>query len=332
MSGLDHSRTVNLPHLASHLPGRVLPASQYRLQRFFQFVRLDGDQLALLVVRMLNLQRPKCPALERTNWRIGSTDVNILMLAIVTRRFRIPLLWTLLPHPGNSDTNQRIALMRRYLALFDASSITMLSADREFIGVVWMDFLSENNIRFVIRARINMTIALDDGGTCSFQSLLRKGSGRRTLTLLNGRGAPARKPVNTVAKRLKNDDWLIILTNRDDPAQAFNDYRKRWAIECLFGDAKTRGFTLEDTPLRSPEKLSSLLVVLTLAMLWAYLCASRAMGMKAIRRKTRGRREKSWFRTGLDALRSWITNSPQNASELWTVNHKHKPSGKAKAA
>ena len=105
ITGLAQSRTVNLSHLASHLPGRALHASHYRrLQRFFQFVRLDGNRLALLVVQMLNLQRPKCLALDRTNWKIGSTDVNILMLAIVTRRFRVPLLWTLLPHQGCSDS------------------------------------------------------------------------------------------------------------------------------------------------------------------------------------------------------------------------------------
>jgi hypothetical protein len=34
--------------------------------------------------------------LDRTNWKIGIWDVNILMLAVVTRRFRIPLIWTVL--------------------------------------------------------------------------------------------------------------------------------------------------------------------------------------------------------------------------------------------
>lgn len=34
--------------------------------------------MALLVVSMLNLSRKKCLVLDRTNWKIGSTDVNIL--------------------------------------------------------------------------------------------------------------------------------------------------------------------------------------------------------------------------------------------------------------
>jgi hypothetical protein len=322
ITGLAQSRTVNLSHLACHLPGAAQQTSHYRrLQRFFQFVRLDGDRLALLVVHMLNLTRPKCLALDRTNWKIGSTDVNILMLAIVTRRFRVPLMWTLLPHQGNSDTAQRIALMRRYLALFDAASITMLLADREFIGAEWMDFLSENNINFVVRVKADMNVTLTDGKVCSFRSLLRrrraKSASSMNLGRLNGTSGLTRHVLYFAAKRLKDDEWLIVVTNLDNPQQALNDYRKRWGIECLFGDAKTRGLNLEDTRLRSPEKLSCLLAVVTFAMVWAYRCASKAMGMKAIRRKTHGRREKSWFRIGLDALRKWIINAPETAIDAW---------------
>ena len=89
-------RTVNLTHAACCLPGEALQASRYRrLQRFFQHVRLDQDVVAQMVVRMLNLSRPIPLALDRTNWKIGSKDINILVLALVTRRFRVPLMWTL---------------------------------------------------------------------------------------------------------------------------------------------------------------------------------------------------------------------------------------------
>jgi hypothetical protein len=121
---LVSGRTVNLSHAACHLPDEALHASRYRrLQRLFQHVCLDQDAVARTVIGMLNLHRPIPLALDRTNWRIGSKNINILVLAVVTRRFRVPLMWTLLTHQGNSDTGQRIALMQRYLALFGAGSI-----------------------------------------------------------------------------------------------------------------------------------------------------------------------------------------------------------------
>jgi hypothetical protein len=142
--GLANCRTVNLSHLASQFPGDAKHESNYRrLQRFFQFVHLDGDVAARLIMQMLNLNRPRLLALDRTNWKLGSRDVNILVLAIVTRRFRVPLMWTLLDHAGNSATAQRIELMERYLRLFGAPSIRALLADREFVGAEWMNFLKK---------------------------------------------------------------------------------------------------------------------------------------------------------------------------------------------
>lgn len=107
VSGLVQSRTVNLMHLAAHFCGPAQHASNYRrLQRFFQFVRLDQATAARrLVLRMLGFERPKCLALDRTNWKIGSTDINIMMLAIVTRRFHLPLLWSFVPHGGAIPTS-----------------------------------------------------------------------------------------------------------------------------------------------------------------------------------------------------------------------------------
>jgi hypothetical protein len=45
--GLANCRTVNLSHLASQFPGAAKHSSNYRrLQRFFQFVQLDGCRAA----------------------------------------------------------------------------------------------------------------------------------------------------------------------------------------------------------------------------------------------------------------------------------------------
>ncbi|CAM0816742.1 transposase [Acinetobacter baumannii] len=52
--------------------------------------------------------------LDRTNWKWGKRDINILMLAIVYRGIAIPIVWTLLNKRGNSDTKERIALIQRF--------------------------------------------------------------------------------------------------------------------------------------------------------------------------------------------------------------------------
>ncbi|WP_267428762.1 IS4 family transposase [Methylobacterium sp. GC_Met_2] len=316
--GLIHSRTVNLTHIASQCHGPARYASKYRrLQRFFQHVRLDQAVIATLVVRMLKLTRPKCLALDRTRWKLGRKDVNILMLAIVTRRFRVPLLWSVLAHPGNSDTAQRIGLLQRYLALFEPTSIDLLLADREFIGADWFAFLAKSRVPFAIRVRPDLFMARADGSLWSIETLLRTKRARHTIHTLDLFLPDTHLPLKLAAKRLASGVWLLVMTNTPEPRRALQVYRRRWGIECLFGDAKTRGLNLEDTRLTDPAKIETLTAVLTLAITWIYRTATAAMGLKAIARKTHGRRGKSWFRTGLDALRGDLLNAPQSAATLW---------------
>jgi hypothetical protein len=69
------------------------------------------------------------------------------------------------------------------------------------------------------------------------------------------------------AKRLATV-WLIVVSNI--PARrALAAYRKRWAIECMFGDAKTRGLNREDTRLTDPRKPALLMALVALAIAWA---------------------------------------------------------------
>lgn len=85
-----------------------------------------------------------------------------MVLAVVTHRFRVPLIWSVIEGGGCSDTGMRIALIKRYLAHFPATTIRLLVADHEFVGADWMEFLCENNIPFAIRVRDNLRITCED--------------------------------------------------------------------------------------------------------------------------------------------------------------------------
>lgn len=61
--GIASVRTVNLSHICGEMPTQAKVESTYRrLQRFFQFVDLEQDWSARLVVRMLGLTGSWKPA------------------------------------------------------------------------------------------------------------------------------------------------------------------------------------------------------------------------------------------------------------------------------
>jgi hypothetical protein len=234
-------------------------ASRYRrLQRFFQFVILDGDWLALAVVRLLKLKRPQdlpggpCAWIAPTGRSIGRHDVDILMLAITAKRCRVPLMWTILDKAGSSNQEERITLMQRYLQLFGSASIARLLADREFIGGRRIRFLLESNVLFAIRVKENSRVRLEGGRCYQLKSLRRKPAGFKRLQQRPGRllamDEDLGTPLHFAAKRLKDGDLLIVVTN-SSAKNALSAYRRRWQIECLFGDCKTRGLNMEDTRL-----------------------------------------------------------------------------------
>lgn len=319
--GMVSARTVNLGHLAAERSGDVLIASTCRrLQRFFQHVRLGPDRAAPLIGAMLTGARQWDLALDRTNWQVGTTDINFLVLAIVTPRYRVPLMWRMLDGPGNSSTAERIALMRRFLALHGAERIRWLLADREFIGADWMEFLNENNIPFVIRLCLDLRAFTPDGHQLPLAARVRhRGRTHRYPARL---GAPDGPEVWITAKRLASGDWLVTASNRAgrNPLLA---YRNRWRIACLFGDAKTRGLNLEDTRLTDPRKLDLLMGLVALALARAGRMATDTLAPHMPRRKAHGFYAKSWFRTGFDRLRHLLRTDPVAAVRPWW-----RPSGK----
>lgn len=314
------ARTVNLSHLAAERPGCALVASTYRrLQRFFQHVRLEQDWAAPMVAKLTGLKGSNkwYLALDRTQWQIGGRDVNFLVLAAVTRRFRVPLMWTMIDGRGCSNTRQRIDLMRRYLDRFGVSSIRMLLADREFVGREWADFLCENNIPFAIRLRGDLRVTTEQGHELTLDAHLHGRSRGRVLEGWLGAGKNrGRHRLSFAAKPLGRGKWLVVATNVR-PRAALDAYRKRWAIECLFGDTKTRGLNLEDTRLTDPEKLDLLMALVALATAWAARTAKNVLATRWPPRKSHGYLAQSWFRTGFDLIRNLLRSDPLKAIEPW---------------
>lgn len=101
---------------------------------------------------------------------------------------------------------------------------------------------------------------------------------------------------------------MLVVVTRHKPQSAVADYAKRWGIETLFGCLKTRGFCLESTHLQDSERLGRMLVMLTIALCWAFKIGEWLSEHQPIKIKKHGRKAKSIFRVGLDHLRRIFLN------------------------
>jgi hypothetical protein len=143
---------------------------------------------------------------------------------------------------------------------FEVSTIQILLADREFVGTEWLKFLNENNILFAIRIRRGRARAHP----------LRPPSPRPHLHRPDGHARRGRQRRRAASHLRRKTARGRVADHRHQPARAGLDaYRKRWAIECLFSDAKTRGLNLQDTRLTCLRKLDLLKAIVALTLVWA---------------------------------------------------------------
>lgn len=300
-------QTVNLSKLATVFSGTAKEESNYkRLQRFLRNFEVPYAQLAEFVVKLLGIPGPYTLALDRTNWKVGAVDLNILMLSIVYRGIGFPVVWIVLPKAGNSDTSERETVLEIFIDLFGVQNIACLLGDREFVGREWFRFLKRHRIKFQMRLHKDTLVRNGHGKYVHAWRLFCRTNINCPLVIPEARQMWGME-LFLSGCRLKDGEYLI-LVSPEFCEKPHEEYKKRWGIETLFGALKSRGFNLEDTHLQDSERLSRLLALLALAFVWAFVVGQWQAAVKELKLKNHGYPPKSIFRLGLNMLCRLVTN------------------------
>ena len=67
--------------------------------------------IAQLIFSLLPEKNNLILVMDRTNWKLGGKDINILILGISYKNIAFPLMFKMLDKRGNSNTAERIALI-----------------------------------------------------------------------------------------------------------------------------------------------------------------------------------------------------------------------------
>lgn len=301
-------KTVSLVQISAVMSGRAKPDSHYkRCQRFLRFFDLPFAEIAVLVIKLLGIRAPFIISLDRTDWYLGETPLNVFMLSLVYNGVAFPLLWTVLEKKGCSDTRERIELLEKYLKLFGKETLSFVTADREFIGRDWFRYLRRKKIPFRIRIKENLKVTNARGNKMVAAKNLFRTQRAGVGVLLRGQRKVLTEEVSLMGMRTSEGEYVIVASNAESD-QILTDYALRWKIETLFGCLKSRGFCLEETHVTRRERLEKLLALLTLAFCWAYIAGEWLARTNPIKIKKHGRLAKSIFRHGFDHLRRILCN------------------------
>jgi hypothetical protein len=305
--GLIEKGTVEFTELAKVLNDEVEASSNLRrIQMFFADYELNYLVFARIFMDFIPL-RGLDISVDRTNWKFGKQNINILTLSVGYQGVGIPILYELLDKRGNSNQTERIDLMDKFIQLFGRKRIRSFSADREFIGEKWLTYLSKKEIPFYIRIRKNTLVNLG----CSVYAAvdlfdlnpLKKYLFFNNVQIMGNKlNIALGKDKDLICPKDEIQDHLIIITNQK-AEEAFNFYQKRWSIEVFFQSIKGRGFKIEKTHLTDLKRLKKLFTLVALAF-----CCCLIIGIhthrhvKSIRRTCNGYKINSFFRVGKDKL------------------------------
>jgi len=190
----------------------------------------------------------------------------ILMVSVRVGERALPLLWAVEAGAANLGFEVQRALLERVCGWLPAAATVLLTADRFYPSAPLFAWLQAQGWGYRLRLKGNH--ALDIGCadvTCT-------GDFARGVTQRYAMGARlftcgVETNLGVLHEAGHAEPWIVAMDCSPNAA-AVRDYGLRWGIEPMFSDFKTRGFGLEDTQLRSPERVARLVLIMTLAMYW----------------------------------------------------------------
>jgi hypothetical protein len=311
ITALCKTKTINYDRIASAFDTKADKNSSYRrIQRFMKDFDFPMKIVSMLVFNILPFKENLVLVLDRTNWKFGEHNINILMLGVSFKNVAFPLMFKMLDKQGNSETKERIDLLRKYIEWFGKHSIDCLLADREFVGGKWLEFLNDEKIRYHIRIRNNFTIY-------SYQKQaqikafwlfnnLKVGEFYHYPKIVELHGQRCYLSGTKTIDRDGKIEFLIIVSF-NKPEQAMEYYKQRWQIETLFRGLKSSGFNIEATHVTDLDRLEKLFSLTMVAFVWCYKIGDYLDdNVKRIIIKKHGRRAISVFKYGLDYLSKFL--------------------------
>ena len=192
-----------------------------------------------------------------------------LMVSVLYKGRSLPLLWvTRKGKKGHFPESMHIELIKAVKELIPIGADVVCLGDGEFDGAEWLNTLTGFGWNYVCRTS-KTTVLYEEGERFQFNEVC-PGRGGEPVCIHGLEFTDKRNAVvNAVAwwdKKYVNP--LFWVTSFETAEEAYHWYCKRFRIETLFSDLKSRGFNLHKSGLRCPERLSRLIIAAALAYIW----------------------------------------------------------------
>lgn len=308
VSGIVGSRRTNLPDVAQHAPDGTKRES--RVKRFARWVNNEGIEFTTYFLpfaeAVLTCLAAGPLVLVMDGSVVGRGCVT-LMLSVVYRQRALPLAWIVLQgRKGHFSEDTHLALVKQVQAWIPAGTHVIFLGDGEFDGTQLQAALHSWGWKYACRTAKNAVLSIAQV-EFSFEDLaVQAGEVWGISQVAFTRQAYG--PVLAVAWWAEDaQEPIYLVSNLTYIDEVCRWYAKRFRIETLFSDQKSRGFHLHKSHLSDPQRLSRLMMAAALAYLWLIFLGALAVRedwVKIIHRTDRC--DLSLFQLGLALLKHFL--------------------------
>jgi len=190
---------------------------------------------------------------------------GIAMLSLRVGSRGVPLFWYVEATKGPIPTKAYLALLEKVVLLIPSDTKVILAADRFFDASMLITKCREYGWGWRIRLRSDRVAGHEDS-----ELKLSEMPGLALKALVKARLGKAETNIGYLHEKGHDEAWYIAM-DAIPTKTTILDYGLRWSCEAMFSDLKTRGFRLEDTQLQRTDRISRLILVLSIAMHWAVI-------------------------------------------------------------
>lgn len=212
--------------------------------------------------------------------KVGS-GCMCLMFSVIYKSRSIPIVWQVYRRKkGHFAEQVHIDLLNSLKELVPADCRVCILGDGEFDGCDWQANIASSDWDYVLRTANNTLIENEYGDCYRPKDVLTQG-GEEYFDEAVLMGKKRYGPVNLyITHGKEHDSPLVLVTNLDYGEVIKQFYIKRFLIETFFRDTKSKGFNLQKSGLRCPNKIARLMIATCIAYVICILAGIKSYKSK----------------------------------------------------
>jgi hypothetical protein len=195
------------------------------------------------------------------------------MLCVLYKKRALPIAWLVAKgSKGHFCEADHLRLLQQVAELIPEDTDVMFLGDGEFDGVDLLRMIDEYGWHYVCRTAKDSLLTHANGSidneSISFDQVPLVRGTRQTL--LDVGFTREQYPVSQAIAwwDAAYDEPIYLLSNLDAEEDPCHWYAKRFTVETLFSDHKSRGFHLHKSHLSQPDRLATLMIAVCLGYVW----------------------------------------------------------------